>query len=334
MRNKKYDKITLYGKILRKEKFCEASSFRINSIATQLTDAYLIAAKYYLNQAGPYLKPSILDFEQAMAGYQKAIKLDKNYRQIFNAVSIPIDKRWEKLSEIIKEAKLEACLAFGEQFVQQKDWQAAKIFYTKKILKYLNPAEGLEALGRFYNTDEKAEIKQKIWGKDIFVVLEDFEDSSKPVFINWAGHPSIKVKAHKISKQVSRTENCSEFFDLYYFKGGWNYWAKDVYIPLSETALPMGVRVFVKSQKPFKGCLKLSIHHEKEGKDGIYQNDIKKDVGDGWQMRWVDNLFKEAKISSQMDKCSIDNISINAIIISPESDSNQFYVDDIELYLI
>ncbi len=347
MRTQNYDKaVFIYKKALRKENFNLGynAKVKVNFIELQLRDAYLKSAVYHFNEGNLYLKdldPETLNlpfFDKTMQEYIKITKLYEDYKKIFTFIPEVIKNKWDKIIKESHETKMESCFAFGEQYVKKGMWQAAKTFYTKTIIKYLNPAVVLERLDTLYNIDERSDIKEKIWGDEIFVTLEDFEDTTMPVLDPWITRVlKLTVNSHIIAKNISHTGRRSEYFDLTYAKHdtqNYDYWVKPLNLPLNNPKLVLGIRVFIKSEKPFGGRLKINITYPKAGgKSPFLEADTKKNLPDGWEEQSMDNLFEKAKTVALENNWNINGMRIENIAIDTHGFSNKFYIDDIELYL-
>lgn len=346
MREQNYDKaISICKKILRKENLTagyqildSVGIFKERLITFLLTNAYLKNAESHFEQAKDYFKPTTLDFhlfDRAMTEYEEINRLYEDCQKTFASIPEELSNKWQEILKKSNEEKSKACFAFGQEYIKRKMWQEARIFYTKKILKYLNPVAVLEKLDRLYNTDEYLDIKEKVWRQDIFVTLEDFEDSNDPVLIEWPIDAKPIVNAHVISKDVSHTGRRSEYLDLSYAEGGGihDYWMKSVNLPLTNPALPLGIRVYIKSSEPFKGALRIHITYLKEGTGAFWDSDVRQEVGGGWEVKKTENLMDNVIALGSSRNWNIDEMVIDNVLINTGGISNKFYVDDIELYL-
>lgn len=336
IRNHNYDHVDLVTQILRKEKAVGAPESKLSSLNAKFTNVFVQAALETKLRTTNHLQSSHWSwdsFHSAMAEYEKILAVDRDYRILAKAVSLTVGKEWEDALRRSMDEKRKICLRMAGQLIREEKWGQARDFTTKKILKYLNPVEVLELLNVEFNAPSASGIREKIWGDAIYVVLEDFEDTDKPVLSGWSFHAFAEKIIHKISKDVFHKGSRSEYFDLTYRGEGWDYWIKDVDIPLSGKALPVGIRIFIKSEKPFQGALHLATRHGKDqDKEGIWQTDQAKDAGRGWQMRWIGDLFAVAQTQAKHTD-SPDLACATKVIVNTRCDSNQFYVDDIELFL-
>jgi tetratricopeptide (TPR) repeat protein len=342
-----YDKaIIIYKKALRKEKlnpiyrildFLEIS--KVNLVEPLFVAACLKSAKYHFRQARHYVDVNTITsqlFDMSMTEYGLIDKLYREYQETF-ASGTKDNKEWSELLKKVKDEKIQTCFAFGEGYVKKKMWKEARNYYTREILKYLNPIVVLEQAGKLYNTDSQFDIKRKIWGEDIFVVLEDFEDSTNPVLIEWTMDAAPLINAHTISNEASHKGSRSEYLDLSYShqRRVYDYWMKPVNLPLSNSGLSSGIRLFIKSSRPFQGNLGMSITYLKEEQTAIWKSDVTYSQQDekGWEIRKIEDLYDKATSLGLDRNWNITEMVIDSIIIDTKGISAKFYVDDIELYL-
>lgn len=334
----RYDRVVIYEKILRKAKVTKASPETIRCLSEKARQDYREAVDYYLKNAERLSRENyseLVEFEKLLDFYQIVVGLDDSYRRSLSILGIPVDTYWDEIFLAAKKKKIALCLSFGENLARQRRFREARIFYTTTMTEYFTPVEVLQILGDLYDVPEKKMVREKIWGKNIFVVLEDFENTTRPVISNWATSNYPRVKAHEISGNEFYTGSQSEYFDLRYASPGWDYWAKRVDIPLAAKNRPMGVRFYLKSRGPFKGCLRFTVVMGGDQKrTGIWHEDEVRDAERGWQMRWVDDVYQKAVLSATKSGIPAENLRIDQIIINTDGHSNQFYVDDIELYLL
>lgn len=337
--------ITLYKKILRKEslnssyrKSESGNSVKTNYITLLLTNGYSNNVKYHLSLYNHYSKPNTLNLQlldKAMVEYRKITELYEDYQNIFKPISYEVNKKWEEIFKEMNFKKTEACFKFGKEYIKKEMWKEAKYFFTKIILKYMHPIDVLTELNRLYNVDGLSEIRQKIWGDEIFVALEDFEDTTRPILIDWVRSEKPKVNSHTIVSGVSRSGHHSEYFDLSYIKtGGYHYWVKPVAIPLTNPNLRLGVRVFIKSGEPFKGNLRFNVFYPKPGVTGVWDTDIKRSSVAGWEEHRIEDLFQKTKLIASQQNCGDSEMVIDRIILDTHGFSNKFHVDDVELYIM
>lgn len=170
-------------------------------------------------------------------------------------------------------------------------------------------------------------------GGDIFVTVEDFEETGKPILTDWARNTEPAVNIHTTSSTWHRTGSNSEYFDLSYKKIGYDYWTKSVNIPLSNPELKIGIRLFLKSEEPSQCILKVNVDYPNQMIDGVWQSDIKKDAVNGWEERRIENLFEKARMIASKQNWDMHDVTINKIILDTQGFSSKFYVDDIELFI-
>jgi len=222
-------------------------------------------------------------------------------------------------------------IAIGDAYIENRLFGEARPFFTKRILDYgVHPLEVLNHLRRTYYADQ--EIKQKVWGDEIYVILEDFE-RIRPRLKRWITRARPRTNGHHISEEVAHKGARSEFLDICYSKKDYDYWIVDVDIPL-DGDLPLGLRVFIKSKERFMGHLKENIiYSEGKGSSVIERPDVKIDAGDGWEMQRTVGLYEKAQAIGEEIGCGGCTIKMNKVIIDTAGGSDQFYVDDIELFV-
>ncbi|MBL7070812.1 MAG: tetratricopeptide repeat protein [Candidatus Omnitrophica bacterium] len=219
----------------------------------------------------------------------------------------------------------------GDAYIRNRLFDEARPFFTRRILDYgVHPLEVLRHLRRAYYADP--DIKQKVWGDEIYVTLEDFE-RIKPHLKRWITQARPRTNDHHISDEVAFKGARSEFLDILYSKKDYDYWIVDVDIPL-DGDLPLGLRVFVKSKERFIGHLKENIIYSGgKGSSVIERPDVKINAGDGWEMQRTVGLYEKAQAIGEEIGCGGCTIKMDKVIIDTAGGSNQFYVDDIELFI-
>lgn len=220
----------------------------------------------------------------------------------------------------------------GEAYIQNQLFNEAKVFFTKRILDYgFHPLEVLNYLNQAYS--QNREIREKVWGDNIYVTLEDFE-TIEPQLSKWVGNAKSKVNSHHITTDAAYKGIHSEFLDITYTKAGFDYWTKPVDMLLTNPNLVLAVRMFIKSEELFKGCLEINISYPKQGTSGIWQADVKENTAGGWEECRIDNLSEKAKTIASRFNWNTSEMKLDRIIIDTAGVSNKFYIDEIELYLV
>ena len=331
--------VNWYEKVVRKEALRPYQSrpdqTKYNKNIFKLKSALVSLAKDHLHRISNSSEPDVSDptsLDGKMREYGKIAQLFAIYRKHFAPNFEEVASTLNGILNEIETKRIDFLLAFGGKYIQKNMWKEVKYFFTKRILGYMDPISTLEKLGKLYGNDYK--MREKIWGGDIFVTLEDFEDTNKPILKDWARSTEPTVNIHTISSKCVRTGNYSEYFDLSYGKSGYDYWAKSVNIPLSNPDLILGVRLFIKSKEQFRCSLRINIVYPKQGINGVWQTDIHKNTMDGWEERRIDNLYDKARLIAFQQGWDMNGVTIDKIIVNTQGFSDKFYVDDVELYLI
>ncbi|MBU0683653.1 MAG: hypothetical protein KJ864_05135, partial [Candidatus Omnitrophica bacterium] len=241
---------------------------------------------------------------------------------------------WDVILTKTKNKKATDCFIFGEELVESQKWDDARMFYTKEILKYLSPVDVLQALHKLYPKGGRKSEKEHIWGGDIFVILEDFEEKDAPVLGPWAKSSEPRVNEHSISEEEAVSGKSSEYFNVEYAGGRNDYWAKTVDIPLNNPDLSLGIRVFIKSNGSFKGDLRVNTTYPPSGRCGITSSTYRKNLENGWIEYGLENLYEKARENGLQHKWSVDNMKIDKVLIDTSCAFCKFYVDDIQLYIV
>ncbi len=222
----------------------------------------------------------------------------------------------------------------GDTYIKYGLYEEARSFFTKRILDYgLDSLEVLSYLDRKYSSLHK--IRNKIWGRDIYVTLEDFENNENRLK-NWVNITEGSVKGHGITSQESYKGNYAELLDITYKKEeGFDFWVKPVLIRLDNASLSLGVRVFVKKSDPERGHIKLNIDYPREGWTGVWHYDINEKADKGWQEWRIDNLVSKAyKLGSDFNRKNFEEMKIDRIIFDTSAKSGRIFIDEIELFII
>jgi len=329
-----YRQLDLYRRIFRKQHVLGIPRADSAMLAQQMTTVYKRVAKMKLNQAQvtlEYMDPDLELFDKIIREFQTIRDFDARYRQSLQFLNMVVDNEWEDIVLQEKKARQQACLKYGNQLVLSGNLDLARDFFTRQILSYLTPAEALVLVHGAYGQPGSASVRRKIWGDDIFVVLEDFEKLERPIFYNWSSTQKVYAKTHAISKAKSRSGQRSEYFAVDYPRCGGTLWVRDVDIALSE-GIPFGVRFYVHGQDSVNTQIGVGLWYsrEKVSEPIVVNNRIP--VSGGWQKLWVEDLFSEAMKCVKQSGKSKDNLIINRIILTTNCKTGPFYVDDVELY--
>lgn len=220
----------------------------------------------------------------------------------------------------------------GGAYIKNQLLGEAKTFFAKRIIDYgISPVEVLSYLHKKYSKDK--EIIKEVWGDNIYVTLEDFE-SIGSCLTNWVSIANANINNQYTSISSAYKGRRSEFLDITYCKAAYDYWTKSLDIPLSKADFMLGIRVFIKSNEPFKGYLEVNFSFPSQGVSGIWQEDASKDAGEYWQERRIDDLYGKAKIMASKFNWDISGIKLDRVIINTAGISNQCYFDEIELFLL
>ena len=364
-RTKHYNEaINAYNKIIRKEKAHLKprvhDSIFLSGIHFILSELYSrknmknLAIEEYVNafKMNPQIDEPVFLFSNDPLDYRRLAMAFLESGNFDQAIKYFIkiqghffgDMEIEKYIFIAKEMKAinpqpvlndDFYFSIGEQYIAKELWAEAKVFFTKRITKNVGPVEVLRYLNKRYNLNEKSEIRNKVWGENLYVSLEDFEDSKAPVFVNGPSDAKSTVRSHEIARGISHGGNCSEYFDLTYaIERYYDYWVKTEHISISIENLPLSVRLFVKSAKPFRGDLRLIIAYPVSSVQGV----INSQPGAGsitadWRLLKIEDVLKKAKVVGQRFKWNTSKMEIVGVVVNTGADTNQFYIDDIELFL-
>jgi len=231
--------------------------------------------------------------------------------------------------------------AVGDSYIKKQLFDDAREFYTKRILRYgINPMRVLSYLKKMYSRDTY--IREKTWGGDIYVTLEDFE-SSEPR-LGRSGATETDVKSHYITAEDSYRGKHSEFLDIKYHPGqGPDSWEKIVSIPLGDKDLSLGLRLFAKSTDPSVNMsLGIEATYPKQGTTGIAMSSAKRDIGGAWQELSIEyslSAMAEGMAKSSTVGWDTKGMFINKALFTiwPPSDMNhsyKFYISALELYIL
>lgn len=226
--------------------------------------------------------------------------------------------------------------SIGDAYIQNQLYEEARAFYTKRILDYgVAPIETLKYLREKYSDDDDTDIKRKVWGDNIFVTLEDFETMS-PRLARWLCSSFSVINGHYITKDAAYKGSRSEFLDITYTKGGFDYWAKNTNLPMDTADLKLGVRLFVKSDPPSPQYLACDFVYPSQKNTGTSISFTKQDVGNGWKEFKMEDLQGTARGIAARPGYIWDTkrMFMGKIVFANEKGiSCKVYVDNIELYL-
>lgn len=353
--------ISIYSKIIRKESlktssreympgplsraiFMRGSTYSISNMSNKAIEEFIKAINSYPGLSKILLAYAKLPREYLTLGtafleigsWDLAIQ---SFSQCPNCAEYKAEiSQFISIAEKIKSKSItrnlgdDLYLSIGGAYIENKMWDTARAFFTKRALTRIAPIKVLEYLDRKYNHNDAAEIKQKTWGKNIYVSLEDFEVAENQLYPWPGGDTKPVVNRHKISSIYASKGNCAELIDLTYKRGGDDYWAKVVNLPVS-TSLRLGIRLFIKSQKPFGGYMTAHVDYPKQKMGSTWYSDRFEMTKDGWQVRFIDNFCQQALSNGYANGWNTDEAKIDGIIIDTKGISNKIYVDEIELYI-
>ena len=105
-------------------------------------------------------------------------------------------------------------------------------------------------------------------------------------------------------------------------------------IPLDTFVSPLGIRLFIKPENPFRGILRITVRCSKQKKEIALAVDTKAVINQGWQIQQINDLFKKARDVALLKGWDTSEMFIDRVILDTRGVSNYFYVDEIELYLL
>ncbi|MDP2913457.1 MAG: hypothetical protein Q8N91_05560 [Candidatus Omnitrophota bacterium] len=356
--NGQYGKaIRIYDKILRKdsvkrilsESALVRANFEIGLLAAKFDFMNLAIESYARGGAGfefPDLKrhytgkdlsheklPAIglLEagrFEPAIKEFRKLAGLYPDFRDAGKYINAADDMQRQN----IRAGRENFYFNLGDTYVENGLFKDARAFFTKRILDYgVSPMDVLRYLNKKYSRNK--EIVSEIWGDNIYVVLEDFE-TNQPQFKRYMSNAKVKINEHFIMKDFAYEGNRSEFLDMTYSKEGYDYWSKEVIIPINAPDLNLGLRLFVKGDNLSGRQLLFWVVYKKQGLTGICNPPFTRlDAGNGWTEWRINNLSESARAIASRNNWNSDGMMMEKIIIDMQGCSGKFYIDEIQLIL-
>lgn len=279
------------------------------------------------------------------AKWNRAIKEFQRLKQ-FHPNSYGIIDRYIKAVTILKNEGLTPAVKdfyfkIGDAYIQSRLFNEAKSFFTKRILDYgIEPVPVLAYLQKKYGNN--TQVVKDVWGDDIYVTLEDFE-TVRPRLNKWVSNIWGKVYNHCITDEAAYKGYRSEFFDISYtgvykgtdrsYGGDYYYLVKIVNIPLQHKALNLGLRLFIKNNRPYKNNLCFNTLYTAAGESGICGASSRKEMGNDWWQYKIEGLFKIAKFVAADRRWDIDRMVIDKVMVDTKGICGIFFIDEIELYL-
>lgn len=348
----------VYGKILRKdlvkkrlsaEEFADVN-FDLGRLAAKLdftnlaVEAYARGSarfsgsdyrKYYdrknLNR-DKMLATGLLEagrLELAAGEFQRLGEIYPDFRDAGKYIDVTLDLRRQKAPA----GNENFYFNLGDSYIANGLFKEARAFFTKRILDYgVGAMEVLKYLNGKYSRD--ADIRAKVWGDNIYAVLEDFE-TGEPQFKRYLSNAAAKINKHCITKEAAREGKRSELLDIVYSKEGYDYWVKDVKIPLKRTDSRLGLRLFIKSDnRSANEALLFWVVYREQALTGICAPAYaRRDLGNGWEEWRIDGLSESAKLLAAKRNWSQDGMVMEKVIVDIHGVSGRFYFDEIELFL-
>jgi len=220
----------------------------------------------------------------------------------------------------------------GDAYIQYGLFDEARNFFAKRILYYgINPIQMLTYLHQNYS--ESREVIRRVWGDDIYVTLEDFEVLN-PQLIQWVSKIKVKVNRHSIVDRVAYKGNRSEFLDISSMEKGRDLWVKIVNISLDDMSFDLGVRAFIRSKKPSPHSLRFNVKYPRCHESGVSSGSEGRELGGGWREYRIENLGERARRIALRRGWNTERMFVDKVILDTQGVSNQFYIDDVELYLV
>jgi hypothetical protein len=228
--------------------------------------------------------------------------------------------------------------AIGDTYIENQLFGEARSFFTKRILDYgVDLRELLRYLKNKYFAQK--DIVQKVWGDEIYVTLEDFEELDTKIY-NWVSTNKARIISHYIDDKTYHKGLRSEWFDLYYSQenklGDYNYLAKTVSILVFDYDFKLGIRLFIKSIVPFEYIVGVNMVRQGPGliASGIYTSTQSRALDNGWVEYRIDNLSGGVRKIFPATKGNVLEIKIDKVAIDSKCASNKFFVDDIEIFIM
>lgn len=248
-------------------------------------------------------------YAEAAAEFQRLKKLYPDFRD---------RDRYIKTARVLEEQKPspgtdDFYFSIGDGYIRQGLFEEAKGFYTKRILHYgMRPLRVLRHLKDAYSAD--AGVREKVWGRDIYVTLEDFE--------------SAEYGSKVLDMPRANTSGLCVF-------------EKVIEVPLDNNRdLDAGIRLLVKCDDPsVRIMLGVEITYLKARASGISLHSTAEDAGNGWTMHKIESLSEAARgIARDPSRSwSMEDAFINKCVLviwaGPDVRPGNFYLDEIQLYL-
>ncbi|MDD5618250.1 MAG: hypothetical protein PHG69_04080 [Candidatus Omnitrophica bacterium] len=355
--------IQVYNKVIRKDsiknKLAEEIKCSVNlrlgyiyaglNMDNKSIESYAKGASYFHNNiseiekyyyGNDFNKDRLLAIGLLEGGeYDAAIsefkRLQQRYLQFDNAAAY-IDVANNLKNVNLKNNNKSLFFLLGDCYIHNNIFDEARGFYAYRILNYgFSPMEVLDYLHTHYS--KKKELINKVWGSAIYVTLEDFE-VPEPQLNNWVNSTTARRTKHYISEEHHRGHH-SEFLDIFcnYIEpspGEYDFWVRNVNIPLCQNDIKLGIRLFIKSRKPFKYNVGFNTNYPSHNASGTRTEFLINESGNGWVEYKIEDIFGKAKGLALVKGWGMDDAVIDRIIIDTKCISNQFFIDDIDLFIM
>jgi tetratricopeptide (TPR) repeat protein len=349
--------IEIYKKILRKDSLAKKINvktlFKINFSLGYLyasLDLDNLSIKHYAKGAMRFLPNNIdryychndLDknkllaiglieagcFKEAKREFEKLGQLYPDFKIAQNYINLI--RNLEKNNIIATDDNF--LFLIGDYYIKSGLFQEARDFFTKRIIDYgISYLRVLTYLNTNYSQNK--DIVKRVWGGNIYISLEDFEDLY-PKFIPWLADNKEKLKRHLITNETAYQGSYSELLDLTSSSEGANYWVRPIMIKFDKSDFKLGIRIFKKGPSNVKSTLRLGLVYPKEDKSGIYPTAKIKDRGDGWQEYAIENIYENLKIrDAKIFGWNTEGFYIDKIIWDTQGAGGTIYLDSLELFI-
>lgn len=219
--------------------------------------------------------------------------------------------------------------ALGSAYIERQLFEEARIYLTSRILRYVHPLSVLRyCFGKYAGADSDL-IIEKVWGRGIYVTLENFEHGAYPVLSHWVSRsPPIRFAQ---GFEINGFRGVSEYLDTdYSVSHGYDLWVVLANVLLGETGCDVGVRLYCSSDSI---SLRANVIYPAENRSVLLNGGSVKRIDDGWFEYSIGSLRKLARDAACSNSWKTDRMYLDKIVIDTMGRSGRIVIDEIELFV-
>jgi hypothetical protein len=220
--------------------------------------------------------------------------------------------------------------ALASAYIEGKLWSEARLYMTKRILHFVHPLDALDFAVTRYGSPQAREIREQVWGRDIFVTISDFEQEAHPVFSHWVSRSLPKAFAQGFQPDGFR--GSAEYLQISYdASGGYDLWVVITNVPLNEPiGFDVGARLYCSSGNV---VLNANVIYPAENKSALLNSSTVMPVREGWFEHSIAGLGALGRDFARTHSWRDRDMYVDKIVLDTRGTSGRISIDEIQLYV-